>query len=167
MIDPFIPVYVWLAWGLVFSIITFKGERNQHNTYFIWLRKTANGENHQPSVAIQEKGEYRLGKLIGAACGAGAAYFTQNIYIAGAACVLGNLVIYENFFGGVSSIGKHFDVAGHGAEIMAAERAGISGYREAEARRVARDYKITTIEALEWLDDMRWLARITYWLGRW
>lgn len=155
----FIPPVLWLAYA-AFGPVRLTGKSNMHNAYVVWLTLAPMGDNHQPSVIVQEIGEWRLHKLIGIA-----AYFPVALIDPLVGPFLGALAML--LADGFSRKVKRIDWAGHGAEVMAAEKAGIAGYREAEAERVARDYKATPADALLWFDQMRWLSRIIYALGQW
>lgn len=119
-------------------------------------------------VFIQERGEFRLYKSLAAVIGAGVLAVATAAGVEPAVLIVAapvGLALIELAVRGLSAI----DVAGHGAEIMAAQAAlpakEAAAYAEREAATVADQYDIMTDEARVWLNETRWLARIVYRLG--
>jgi hypothetical protein len=154
---------LWLALFLFPPV--FAGDRAQHGPVGIW--KPPGPINRDGSATeyahVQEKGEFRLAKLGGiAAARVFAALPFEPLVLAlmlqGIAMALADQAV--RFFPGT-------DYAGHGAEIMAAEADGITGYRAAEIARMRtnRDKRGQDVEA--GLARWHWLARVIFMLGRW
>jgi hypothetical protein len=150
---------VWLAMFArppVFASTTAK-----HSPIGIW--KPEGPLNRDGSVTVyahvQEKGEYRLAKIGGILAGLAFIWvpFDPVVYLLQpiAMAVADQAV---RFFPGT-------DYAGHGAEIIAAERDGAVGYRAAEIERMSddRDKQGQDIEA--GLRRWHWLAVIVHFLG--
>lgn len=158
--STYIFLAIWAIYG-AFGPFRLSGDRNHHNAAFVWLRDETPGQ-HQPGIDVQEKGEWRLHKIIGIALGLLAAIITSQSdpVIAFVAPVLVTLIGDS-----LSRLVKQIDWAGHGAEVLVAEDAGVAGYRQQEAARVARDYRTSTEQALEWFDQVLWLSKIIRTLG--
>lgn len=151
----------WLAYGIL-GPVKLRSDRNVHNVLFVWLREQGENGNHQPSVKVQEVGEWRLAKMIGVTVGLVAAFALPDSPVAlFAVCAL--TLVPDALCRKVNAI----DYAGHGAEIMHAEAAGIFGYREAEIARMQQDRDKRGQGVAANLDRMRWLSRVIYLLGRW
>lgn len=155
----FLIVAAWAIYGLL-GPIRILSDRNRHNALFVWLREDTPGQ-HQPSIRVQEVGEWRLHKIIGSTAGLILATLLPE-HPASLFAVATGMIAADN----LTRLIPHIDYAGHGAEILNAEAAGLMGYRTEEARRVARDYDAAVADALEWFDQMHWLSRIIYWLAR-
>lgn len=150
----------WAMYGALGPVI-ITGPRNRHNALAVWLREATPGQ-HQPGIAVQEKGEWRLHKIIGLALGIPASWAAHQIDpLAGFAAAMLATLAADNLTRTIAPI----DWAGHGAEVLVAEAAGLEHYRNQEAARVARDYEASVADALEWFDQMAWLSRIIRALG--
>jgi hypothetical protein len=151
---------VWLALFLFPPV--FAGKSAKHNPIGIWKPEGPLNRDGSTTVYahVQEKGEYRLAKIGGILAGLvfiwvpydPVIYLLQPIAMAVADQAV-------RFFSGT-------DYAGHGAEIIAAERDGMMGYRAYEIARMSddRDKQGQDIEA--GLRRWNWLARIVERLGR-
>jgi len=163
MNETILPWAVLAAWALYGAIgpWRFASGRNRHNALAVWLRPETPGQ-HQPGINVQEKGEWRLHKLIGLAIGAPATWIASHFDpVAALVCAVLVTLAADNLTRTIPQI----DWAGHGAEVLVAEDAGLASYRTQEAARVARDYQATIADALEWFDQMHWLSRIIRALG--
>ena len=146
---------------------TKRGRRAQHNA--LWITRPEGPTNSDGSTTafahVQERGEYRLGKLIGLAAGAAvlAVALASEADPVGAAIVTFlPMIVCDAFSRKVNFI----DYAGHGAEIIAAEREGVAGYREAEIARMSDDRDKHGQDIAAGLDRARWLARVVHRLGK-
>lgn len=110
---------------------------------------------------IQEKGEFRLHKLL--AIAAGLAFVLAPF---APAPLFAQVVVMAAVDSGTRRF-RAFDYAGHGAEIMAAERAGVIGYRAAEIARMSDDETQAGDDVPAELARWHWLARVVFVLGRW
>lgn len=153
------------VWLLLFVFPpTVAGHHASHNAARIVKPKGPinPGGSNTAFVHVQEKGEYRLHKLFAIAAGLAfmlAPYHTTFGLILAQAITMAAV---DSFSRKIEAI----DFAGHGAEIIAAERAGDWGYRAAEIERMRadRDKQGQNVAAL--LLRWEWLARIVYFLGR-
>lgn len=154
---------VWAAYG-VFGPVTLKGGHAHHNALAVWMPQEAHSGNHLPSVKVQEVGEWKLVKITGLLCGLPGLLLIQDP-IAQAFLTAIPMFAGDALLRNVPAL----DLAGHGAEIIAAEREGIIGYRAAEIDRMRRfdnRQNMTAEQVSAALDRWHWLARIVYWLGR-
>ncbi len=152
---------VWF--GLFLFPPVFAGKAAKHSPIGIW--KPEGPLNRDGSVTVyahvQEKGEFRLAKLGAILVGLvflwvphdPVVYLLQPIAMAVADQAV-------RFFPGT-------DYAGHGAEIIAAERDGAIGYRAAEIARMSddRDKRGQDIDA--GLRRWNWLSALVFTLGQW
>lgn len=141
----------------------FKGSKAQHSPVGIWRPEgPLNRDGSTTAFAhVQEKGEFRLSKIgaiIAGLCFLALPfdpilYFLQPIAMAAVDQAVRFL--------------PPVDWAGHGAEIIAAERAGDMGYREAEIARMTRnsDKPSDAVAVDAGLRRWHWLARVVYVLG--
>jgi hypothetical protein len=156
------------AWALLGIIApTRPGRHARHNAVFI--TRPAGPLNPDGSVTgfahVQERGEYRLGKLIGLAAGGvcvAVAWTSGADPIALVIVTFLPMILCDAFSRKVNFI----DYAGHGAEIIAAEYAGAIGYRAEEIERMRDDPDKRGQDIAEGLDRARWLARVVFALGR-
>lgn len=156
---------IFALWGVLFLFPpTIKGPHAVHN--LLWIVKPEGPVNAEGSVTefahVQEKGEYRLHKLLGMA--AGFVVSLVPIEPAGlqALAVWVALVFVDGFTRKLQAI----DYAGHGAEILAADRAGFVGYGKAEIERMQRHSDKQGHNVAAGLLRWEWLARIVLILGR-
>lgn len=150
-------------WLLAFAFPpTFEGPRAVHNAARIIRPKgPLNRDGSVTAFAhIQEKGEFRLHKLLGLAAGLPFLFAPFDPVLLFAQPIA--MAAVDSF----SRRLRAFDYAGHGAEIMAAERAGVIGYREAEIARMSDDDTQAGDDIPAELARWNWLARIVYALGR-
>lgn len=119
---------------------------------------------------IQERGEYRLHKLLAIAAGVPFVFVPPSVWqgfavpswmVAGIVQLIAMLAV-DQFTRTFEAI----DFAGHGAEILAAEAAGDATYREAEIARTAKDLDKRGDDVPAQLARWHWLARIVFTLGR-
>lgn len=117
---------------------------------------------------VQERGEFRLYKGLTALIGTAVLLGCIAYGVPAVGLLIGGLVgmfALESLVRFISAI----DIAGHGAEIMAAEAELLPeeamAYHYREAVSVAGQYDLSTDEAIEMLDRWQWLARIVYRLG--
>lgn len=151
----------WLAFG-VFGPIKRPGKSARHNALFLWMPKEARNGNYLPAVLVQEIGEWRLSKLIAVAVGVAGAVLSADLVISPLVTAIAMVA--------ADSFSRLFtDYAGHGAEIIEAERQGLIGYRAAEIDRMIRlDGRQHMIpEQVDGaLRRWHWLARIVWRLGQ-
>jgi hypothetical protein len=145
---------IFLAWALygVIGPIILRGDEAWHTALAVWMPKELNDGNWIPAVKVQEVGEWRFHKLLGV-ISALPGFLFSNPLLELPAVVLPLLVV-DALSRKIAAI----DMAGHGAEIIAAEREGLVGYREAEI--IRSGYTKAQI------DRMAWLAKFIYLLGR-
>ena len=156
------------AWAVLCIIApTRKGRHAQHNALFI--SRPVGPINLDGSITafahVQERGEYRLGKLTGLAVGGAAlavALASEADPVGAAIVTFLPMIVCDAFSRKVNFI----DYAGHGAEIIAAEREGVAGYREAEIARMSDDPDKRGQDIAAGLDRARWLARVVHRLGK-
>ena len=162
---PWAILAAWAVWGIIAP--TRKGRHAQHNALFITRPEgPTNPDGSTTAFAhVQERGEYRLGKLIGLAAGGAA----LAVALASEADPMGAVIVTflpmilaDTFSRKVNFI----DYAGHGAEIIAAERAGVVGYREAEIARMSDDPDKRGQDIGAGLDRAHPLARLVHILGK-
>lgn len=162
-------VTLWLIYGLLGPKVK-RDSRARHNAAFLWFPIPYRGNSHGPSVWVQEDGEWRLSKMLACLAGYLLIYLLptapQTIFI-----VAISMAVVDSF----SRKFVMYDVAGHGAEIIAAERSGITGYREAEVSRMAgepnfkkkwpgnEDIRKENIDRA--ISKMKWLSHIMVFLS--
>lgn len=156
-----LPIVLWALWML--AAPTVRGERAFHS---LWLISKPEGPLNADGSAtafahVQEKGEFRLHKLIGIAAGVPFALIVAPLFV-----VLPLQLLAMILADGLSRKIEAIDYAGHGAEIMAAEAARVIGYREAEIARMSDDRDKQGDDIAAELDRWRWLACVVFWLGR-
>lgn len=156
---------IFALWGVLFLFPpVVRGERAEHN--LLRIVKPAGPINRDGSVTefahVQEKGEYRLHKLLGMTSAALAALLPIEHEVVYPLTVWAALVTVDAFSRKIGAI----DYGGHGAEIMAAEKAGFLGYREAEIARMSDDGDKIGHNVAARLLRWEWLSRIVYALGR-
>lgn len=165
---PFLWVALWLAHVALAPVKS--GKANRSNPLFITraTQETIWDGSITRFVFVQERGEFRLYKSLAALIGTGVLAVATAAGVDPAVLIVAapvGLAVIELAVRGLSAI----DVAGHGAEIMAAQVAlpakEAAAYAEREAQTVADQYDIMTDEARVWLNESRWLARIVYRLG--
>lgn len=160
---------LWLALFAYPPRRAVDGYWSRHNALMIFMPRQKgrwpNG-NVREYVRVQEFGEFRLLKLIG-------------LIPLGLMWLIGpqgdgpmETAVLQTVLGLVSIIPVEvglrgaIDPAGHGAEIIAAEKAGDTEYRAGEIERMALgEYKGRDVEAV--LARWHWLARVVHLLGRW
>lgn len=150
-------------WALLFAFPpTVRGRHAMHNV--LWIVKPLGPINPDGSVTayahVQERGEYRLHKLLGMAAGVPFLFAPSDPYWL-AAMLFAMLVVD----GGTRRL-DFIDYAGHGAELLAAEADGLTGYRAAEIARMKpnKDKQGDNVALL--LLRWEWLAHIVWRLGR-
>lgn len=111
-------------------------------------------------VLIQERGEWRLHKLL--AIAAALAFLLLPFGLMTVFFQVIVMIAVDQFTRNIEAI----DFAGHGAKIMAAEAAGKMEYREAEIARMMKDRNKRGDDIPAQLARWNWLARIVFWLGR-
>lgn len=156
-------VLVWAAYGALGPVV-LKGRSAKHNAFAVWMHSADTIGNHLPSVLVQEVGEWRLSKIVGVACAIPGLLLVSDPAMQALAAVLPMLIADA-----VSRLIPASDYAGHGAEIIAAERAGLIGYRAAEIERMRlfdNRQHMTTAQVDAALRRWNWLARIVWRLGR-
>jgi hypothetical protein len=153
-------------WLLLFVFPpTVAGNHAEHNA--MRIVKPAGpinpGGSNTAFAHIQEKGEFRLHKLLAIAAGLPFVFVAPEPLALGLFAQALVMAAVDSFSRKIEAI----DFAGHGAEIIAAERAGDWTYRAAEIARMQgdRDKRGQNVAAL--LLRWEWLARIVWWLGRW
>jgi hypothetical protein len=140
----------------------FKGDKAQSNP--IGITRPKGPVNRDGSVTayahVQEKGEYRLSKLGAIAAGMVFPFlpFDPVLYLLQPIAMV--------FADQAVRFAPFTDWAGHGAEIIAAERDGAIGYREAEIERMRDDNDKQNVNVAAGLLRWEWLARIVERLGR-
>lgn len=149
-------------WLLAFAFPPVrKGKRATHNA--AGITKPEGPINPDGSITefahIQEKGEFRLHKLLGFAAGLPFIFLTFDPVLLFAQPIA--MAVVDSF----SRRFRAFDYAGHGAEIMAAERDGLAGYREAEIARMSDDDTQAGDDIPAQLARWHWLSRIVHFLG--
>jgi hypothetical protein len=153
---------VWLT--LTVFPPTFTGPRATHNAARI-IRPVGpiNSDGSTTvHVHVQEKGEYRLHKLLGLIASVPYVLFPFDPLQIALTLEVVTMLGVDQFTRRLNAI----DYAGHGAEIIAAERAGDTGYREAEIARMSDDHDKRGQDIPAELRRLDWLARIVYTLGR-
>lgn len=152
---------LWLV-AFAFPLVG-KGKRATHNA--AGITKPEGPINPDGSVTefahIQELGEYRVHKLLGFAAGLPFIFLAFDPVLLFAQPIA--MAVVDSF----SRKFRAFDYAGHGAEVMAAERAGVVGYRAAEIARMSDDDTQAGDDIPRELARWNWLARIVFALGRW
>lgn len=157
--------YAFLAfWALLFAFPpTVRGKRAKHNAAVIWKPEGPLNSDGSTTeyVHVQEKGEYRLHKIIGLTAGLVAALLLPATLI-GALSVAIITAAFDSLSRKIGAI----DYAGHGAEIIAAENDGDWSYRAAEIKRMSDDGDKQGHDVPAQLDRWEWLARIVCRLGK-
>lgn len=164
---------LWALYG-VFGPRIIKDTRNRHNGLLV----RSDGD---PIVLVQEIGEWKLCKLIGTIVGVLAHIIAFQIGEVAFIFAMLAGVAADSFVRNVFAL----DVAGHGSEIIAGQKAGIPGYRDGELEQLLRQnnwqkalnfprtaYKddaaraaaLVKIEAA--LAKWNWLAKIVFFLGK-
>lgn len=156
-----IAVLVWAAYGVLGPVV-FKGKSAKHNAFFVLMPAEARNGNHLPSVRVQEVGEWRLAKIVAVVAALPGLLMAADPITQFLLAAL-PMLIADAAMRAVSAS----DYAGHGAEIIAAERSGLIGYREAEIERMRRDPDKQGHDVPTGLARWHWLARIVFALGRW
>lgn len=147
-------------WALLFAFPpVVSGRHATHNALRITRPDTATSVTGSSTryAHVQEKGEFRLHKLFAIAAGLPFVFVTIEPLAIGLMFQPIAMMAADQF----TRLFKGIDYAGHGAEIIAAERDGAIGYREAEIARNARD-GLSDATLRRW----HWLARIVFVLGR-
>ena len=155
----------WAVLGIIAP--TKRGRHAEHNALFITRPEgPTNPDGSTTAFAhVQERGEYRLGKLIGLAVGGAAlavALASKADPVGAVIVTFLPMIVCDAFSRKVNYV----DYAGHGAEIIAAERAGVVGYRQAEIARMSDDPDKRGQDIAKGLDRARWLARVVHGLGK-
>lgn len=158
-------ILLWLILGLLAPSIG--GDHAEHNALYITKPKgPLNPDGSVTAFAhLQEKGEYRLCKLIGI-CFALICGFI--IYSAGSSLTsqvippLLGMAITDSFSRKIGFI----DFAGHAAEILEAERWGVPCYRKEEIERMSDDPDKKGKNIPKGLGKARHLARVVWALGK-
>ena len=158
-------ILLWAAYGL-FGPITRLGKSARHNALFLWMPSKARNGNYLPAVKVQEVGEWRLSKII--ATIVGTSVLGLILALSPELVIAPFIVVFATV--AADSFSRLFtDYAGHGAEIIEAERLGIEGYRDAEIHRMinldSRQH-MTPEQVDEALRSWHWLAKIVWRLGR-
>lgn len=165
---PFLWVAFWIAHAVIAPVRS--GKANRSNPLFITraAQEIVWDGSQTRFVVVQERGEFRLYKGLAALIGTAVLAVATAAGVDPVALIVAapvGLAVIELAVRSLSAI----DVAGHGAEIMAAQAAlpaqEAADYAEREARTVADQYDIMTDEARIWINETRWLARIVYRLG--
>ena len=153
-------IIFWAVYGFI-GPITRKGKSARHNAMYLWKPSKGRNGNHLPAVLIQELGEWRLSKLIAIIIAIPAAILSTGLVIGPFIAII--LMMAADSFSRLFT-----DYAGHGAEIIEAERLKIEGYRAAEINRMinldSRQH-MTPEEVDEKLRTWHWLAKIVWRLG--
>jgi len=153
---------LWTVYG-IFGPRVKKSSRANHNAMGINFPIPYKGTSYGPGVWKQEEGEWRFSKVLGVIVGYIYWFLTMSYPI---------VVIAPIIAIAVDSFSRKFivyDIAGHGAEILYAEKMGFSNYMEEEAERMSKDRNFkakwsndsTRKEIIiEQLKKYRWLSRI-------
>jgi len=155
-------VVVWAAYGVVGPVV-FNGTRACHNALAVWMPAAGSNGNYLSAVRVQEVGEWRLSKLVAVLCAIPGLLMVSDP-LSQCFAVLLPMLLADAFSRKIPG----FDYAGHGAEIMAAEREGVVGYRAAEIERMKLYDGRPDMTAAEIDDELRrwhWLARIVFAMG--
>lgn len=159
-------ITLWLLYGLLGPKVK-QASWAHHNAAFLWFPMPYKGTSHAPSVWTQEDGEWRFSKILGCVAG----YSLILALPAGVGMMFGSII--ATF--AVDSFSRKFvwyDLGGHGAEIIAAEKAGLGNYKEEEVARMATDLNFKKKwpgseenrkkEISKALSRMKWLSHIMY-----
>ena len=159
------PAYLFLAvWVVAFLFPpTVKGRWAEHNALRIIhpngpLNLDGSATVH---VHVQEKGEFRLHKLFALAAGVPFLFIPYEPVM---------LMLQPIAMLAADQFTRKFDAidyAGHGAEILSAEAAGLIGYRAQEIARMNTDHDKRGQNVAAMLLRWEWLARFVRLLGRW
>lgn len=158
-----VALLAWAAYGVLGPIV-LQGKSARHTALAVWMHRADPIGNHLPSVRVQEVGEWRLCKIIGVISA-----LPGLIFVAHPAHQFALTVVPMLLCDALTRKIPALDYAGHGAEIISAERAGLAGYREAEIermRRFDRRQSMTTAEIEAALTRWHWLARVVAVVGR-
>lgn len=152
----------WATYGVIGPVV-LDGTRACHTALAVWMPASGRHGNYLPAVKVQEVGEWRLSKLVAVLCGVPGLLLVSDP-LSQFFAVLLPMLLADAFSRKIPG----FDYAGHGAEIMAAEREGMVGYRAAEIERMKLYNGRPDMTAPEINDELRrwhWLARIVFAMG--
>jgi hypothetical protein len=155
-------VLVWVLYA-AFGPVIIPASRARHNALYVVMPRAAQAGNHLPAVRVQEVGEWMLCKLIGIAAAVPGLLLVADPVMQLYAAIMPMLLADA-----LSRFVPALDYAGHGAEIIAAERAGITGYRAGEITRMRlldNRAHMTDAQIDAALRRWEWLARVVCWLG--
>ena len=155
-------VLVWAAYGVLGPVVV-QGPSARHNAIFVSMPKTGTNGNHLPAVRVQEVGEWRLCKIVGILAAMPGLVLSTDPVTQPIVTLLPMLLVDA-----ASRSISGFDYAGHGAEIIAAERAGLMDYRAAEIERMRlfdNRQHMTPAQVDALLRRWHWLARVVHWMG--
>jgi hypothetical protein len=152
---------IWFALFLFPPVI--KGRWAQHNMLRITRPEgPINRDGSTTAFAhVQEKGEFRLCKLFAIAAGVPFVFAAPEPIVLLLQPIA--MIAVDQIVRAIGAV----DYAGHGAEILAAERAGDMTYRAAEIARLQTDQDKRGDNVAAMLLRWEWLARIVHLLGRW
>lgn len=157
---PTIIVLIWAAYGVLGPVV-LKGTSARHNAFAVWMHSSDSTGNYLPAVKVQEVGEWKLAKALAVLAALPGLLLTTDPISQLILTVIPMLLV-----DGLCR--PLLDYAGHGAEIIAAERAGLVGYREAEIERM-RLFDGRTLSSEQIDSNLRrwhWLAKIVFLLGK-